>query len=168
MKASALLCHWNLLREDNHWNYRHLFEAHSMMTWSTKNIFRVTGHLRVEFTGHLWIPLTKASAQSFDVFFDLHLNKRLSKQLRGWWFEMPLRPLWLTVMSVIISVVYYISFETITTNSFWTLPIFIQFHVIMFIIHIKVACLLVIVIWTKRYCWELSFERIKIFQFRIC
>ena len=28
------------------------------------------------------------------VFFDLHLNKRLSKQSRGWWFEMPSCSLW--------------------------------------------------------------------------
>ena len=32
--------------------------------------------------------------RNFDVFFDLHLNKRLSKQWRGWWFETPWRPLW--------------------------------------------------------------------------
>ena len=32
--------------------------------------------------------------QSFDVFFDMHLNKRLSKQSWGWWFEMPSSPLW--------------------------------------------------------------------------
>ena len=30
----------------------------------------------------------------FDVFFDLHLNKRLSKQSWGWWFEMLSHPLW--------------------------------------------------------------------------
>ena len=29
-----------------------------------------------------------------DVFFDLRLNKRLSKQSWGWWFETPSRPLW--------------------------------------------------------------------------
>ena len=27
-------------------------------------------------------------------FFDLRLNKRLSKQLWGWWFDTPSRPLW--------------------------------------------------------------------------
>ena len=32
--------------------------------------------------------------QSFDVFFDLPLNKRLSKQSWGWWFEMPSCSLW--------------------------------------------------------------------------
>ena len=45
-----------------------------------------------EFIGHRWIPRTKAS--DADVFFDLSLNKRLSKQSWGWWFETPLRPLW--------------------------------------------------------------------------
>ena len=35
-------------------------------------------------------PVTR----SFDVFFDLRLNKRLSKQSWGWWFETPSRPLW--------------------------------------------------------------------------
>ena len=32
--------------------------------------------------------------QSFDVYFDLCLNKRLSKQLWGWWFETLSHPLW--------------------------------------------------------------------------
>ena len=32
----------------------------SMMTSSNENIFRVTGHLYGEFTGHRWIPHTKA------------------------------------------------------------------------------------------------------------
>ena len=39
-------------------------------------------------------PAQRPVARSFDVFFDLRLNKRLSKQLWGWWFETPLRPLW--------------------------------------------------------------------------
>ena len=34
---------------------------HPMMTSSNVNIFRVTGPLCMEFTGHRWIPLTKAS-----------------------------------------------------------------------------------------------------------
>ena len=33
-------------------------------------------------------------ARSFDVSFDLRLNKRLSKQSRRRWFETPSRPLW--------------------------------------------------------------------------
>ena len=31
---------------------------------------------------------------SFDVFFDLRLNKRLNKQVGGWWLETPSRSLW--------------------------------------------------------------------------
>ena len=50
---------------------------HIMMTSSNGNIFRVTGPLWGAFTGQQWISLTKAS--NVDVFFDLHLNKRLSK-----------------------------------------------------------------------------------------
>ena len=53
-----------------------------MMTSSNGIIFRVTGPL--------WRPVT----QSFDVFFDLRLNKRLSKQPWGWWFETPSLSLW--------------------------------------------------------------------------
>ena len=56
--------------------------------------FRVTGHLCGEFTDHRWIPAQKPVTRSFDVFFGLRLNKRLSKQSLGWWFETPSRPLW--------------------------------------------------------------------------
>ena len=57
-------------------------------------LFRVTGPLCGEYTGHRWIPLTKASDVRFDVFFDMRLNKRLSKQSRRRWFGTPLRSLW--------------------------------------------------------------------------
>ena len=39
-------------------------------------------------------PSQRPVTQSFDAFFDLRLNKRLSKQSRGWWFETLSRPLW--------------------------------------------------------------------------
>ena len=39
-------------------------------------------------------PAQRPVTRSFDVFFDLHLNKQLSKQLKHWWFEMPLCLLW--------------------------------------------------------------------------
>ena len=61
----------------------------NMMTSSNGNIFRVTGSLCGEFTGHRWISPTKPVTRRFDVFFDLRPNKRLSKQPWGWWFEMP-------------------------------------------------------------------------------
>ena len=39
-------------------------------------------------------PAQRPVTRSFDVFFDLRLNKRLSKQSWGWWFETLWRPLW--------------------------------------------------------------------------
>ena len=39
-------------------------------------------------------PAQRPVTRSFDVFSDLRLNKRLSKQWCGWWFETPSRPLW--------------------------------------------------------------------------
>ena len=39
-------------------------------------------------------PAQRPVMQSFDVFFDLRLNKRLSKLSWGWWYETPLCPLW--------------------------------------------------------------------------
>ena len=62
------------------------------MTSSNGNIFCITGPLCGQFTGEL--PAQRPVTWSFDVFFDLHLNERLSKQLWGWWFEMPSHPLW--------------------------------------------------------------------------
>ena len=58
-----------------------------MMTSSNGNMFRVTDHLCGEFTGDRR-PVTR----SFDGFFDIRLNKRLSKQWWGWLFETPSRP----------------------------------------------------------------------------
>ena len=43
-------------------------------------------------TGEL--PAQRQVTRSFDVFFDLRLNKGLSKQSWGWWFETPSHQLW--------------------------------------------------------------------------
>ena len=64
------------------------------MTSPNGNIFRVIGPLCGEFTGPRWIPHTKASDAELWCFFDLRLNKRLSKQSWGWWFETLSHPLW--------------------------------------------------------------------------
>ena len=39
-------------------------------------------------------PVQRPVMQSFDVFLDLRLNKRLSKQSWGAWLDMPSRSLW--------------------------------------------------------------------------
>ena len=64
-------------------------------TWWRQQMETFPALLARSFTGHRWIPLTKASdAELPDVFFDLCLNKLLSKQLWGWWFETPSCSLW--------------------------------------------------------------------------
>ena len=71
-----------------------IWRTSTMMTSSNGNIFRITwlcaGKLSV--TGEF--PAKRPVMRSFDVFFDLRLKKRLSKQSRGWWFETPWRPSW--------------------------------------------------------------------------
>ena len=68
--------------------------AVTMMTSSNGNIFRVTGHL----CGNSLVPgefLAQGPVtRSFDVFFDLRPNKRLSKQSSGRWYETLPCPLW--------------------------------------------------------------------------
>ena len=44
--------------------------------------------------GNSAVPAQRPVSRSFDVFFDLRHNKRLSKQSWGWWFETLSRPLW--------------------------------------------------------------------------
>ena len=39
-------------------------------------------------------PSQRPVTRSFDVFFDLRLNKRLTKKSWGWWFETSSRSLW--------------------------------------------------------------------------
>ena len=74
---------------------QHISERpHDMMTSSNGNIFRVTGHLCGEFTGPSEFPTQRPVTRRFDVFFDPRLNKQLSKQSWGWWFEALSRPSW--------------------------------------------------------------------------
>ena len=64
--------------------WRHQMETFSALLTICAENSPVTG----EFSAH------RSMTRSFDVFFDLRLNKRLSKQWWGWWFETPLCPLW--------------------------------------------------------------------------
>ena len=67
----------------------------TMMTSSNGNIFRVTGPLCGEFTGHRWIPRTKASdAELLWFLWSAHEKTVELKKWWGWWFETPSRPLW--------------------------------------------------------------------------
>ena len=65
-----------------------------MMMSSDGNIFRVISLCvgKSPVTGEF--PSQMPVARGFDIFFDLRLNKQLSKQSRRGWFEIPLRWLW--------------------------------------------------------------------------
>ena len=67
--------------------------ANHIMTSSNGNIFRVTGPLWGESTGHRWIPLTKASDAGLWCFL-WSPPERLSKQLTRLWFQTPSCSLW--------------------------------------------------------------------------
>ena len=75
-----------------------------MMTSSNGHIFRVTGHLCGESPVPGEFPAQRPLTRNFDVFFDLRLNKRLSKQSWGWWFETLSRPLWRHRNVIILSI----------------------------------------------------------------
>ena len=70
-------------------NFHESWWRHQMEAFST-----VTGPLCGEFTWHRWIPWQRPVTRSFDVFFHLRLNRRLSKQSRRRWFETPSRLSW--------------------------------------------------------------------------
>ena len=85
----------------------------NMMTSSNGNIFRVTGPLCGEFTGHRWIPHTKASDAELWCFL-WSVSKRLSKQPWDWWFETPSRSLWRhRIKKMFSDLLSYIMFEQI-------------------------------------------------------
>ena len=79
-----------------------------MMTSSNGTIFRITGPLCGEFTGSGEFPAQRPVMRSFDVFFDLCLNKRLGKQPWGWWFETPPWSLWRQCNGSIINEVLWL------------------------------------------------------------
>ena len=64
--------------------WRHQIETFSALLTICAGNSPVTGEF----------PAQRPVTRSFDIFFDLRLHKRLSKQSWGWWFETPSRPLW--------------------------------------------------------------------------
>ena len=68
----------------------------SMMTSSDGKIFRITGPLCRDSPATDEFPARRPVTRSFDVFFDLHLNKPLSTQSWAWrwWFETRSHSLW--------------------------------------------------------------------------
>ena len=70
------------------------FQHNTMMTSSNENISALLSLCawNSPVTGEF--PAQRPLTRSFDVFFDLRLDKRLCKQSWGWWFETLSRPLW--------------------------------------------------------------------------
>ena len=67
----------------NPW-WRHQMEIFSALLAICAGNSPVTGEFHTQ----------RLVTRSFDVFFDLRPNKRLSKHSWGWWFETPSHPLW--------------------------------------------------------------------------
>ena len=68
-----------------------------IQTWwrhQMETFFRVTGHLCGEYPVPGEFSAQSPVTLSFEILLDLRLNKRLSKQSWGWWFETLTRPLW--------------------------------------------------------------------------
>ena len=72
-----------LPRQNSTW-WRHQMETFSALLAICAGNSRVPGEF----------PAQRPVTRSFDVFFDLRLNKLLSKQSWGWWFETLSHPLW--------------------------------------------------------------------------
>ena len=70
-------------------------------------------------------PAQRPVTRSFKVFFDLRLNKRLSKQSWGWWFVTLSRPLWrhCNAPSFYCMVLHDIVIFNVTTDLNWSLSI---------------------------------------------
>ena len=64
--------------------WRHQMETFSALLAICAGNLPVTGEF----------PAQRPATQSFDVFFDACLNKRLGKHWWGWWFQTPSRQLW--------------------------------------------------------------------------
>ena len=85
-----LICHYQdngkNFPEHTHWDtwWRHQMETFSALLVLCAGNSPVTGEF----------PSQRPVTRSFEVFFDLRLNKRLSKQSWGWWFETPSCLLW--------------------------------------------------------------------------
>ena len=79
---STMICFdiWNDLSHNSWW--RHQMEAFSALLAICAGNSPVPGEF----------PTQRPVTRSFDIFFDLRPNKRLSKQWWGWWFETPVFP----------------------------------------------------------------------------
>ena len=95
----------SMLSERNWTEYTQAYFHGILQLLATWNLFSWRHHEMETFSALLALcagnspvsaefPTQRPVARSFDVFFDLRLNKRLSKQSWGWWFETLSIQLW--------------------------------------------------------------------------
>ena len=73
------------------------FKSQTKYTWRSRQIKTFSALLALcdgESTGHRWIPSQRPVTWNLDIFFDLRLNKRLSKTSKHRCFDTPSRSLW--------------------------------------------------------------------------
>ena len=101
-RSSGMRCYPTYIPDKGRQHWQSSWWRHQMETFSAL-LAICAGNSPVPGEFSAQRPVT----QSFDVFFDLHLNKRLSKQSCGWWFETLSHPLWrlCNVLAVLVSLV---------------------------------------------------------------
>ena len=113
-----------------YWHYRDMSKfkrslCKMNMTWwrhQMETFSALLAHCAGNSPGTGEFPSQRPVTRNFDVFFDLCLTKRLSKQLWGWWFETQSRPLWrhgndITARIVKLCFCWIISFNTVITGT---------------------------------------------------
>ena len=82
-----------------------MVQQHNKLSWYSKGTSWCVDSMVTSSNGNIWVwvefefvngefPAHRPVTRSVDVFYDLRLNKRLSKQPWGWWFEKPSLSLW--------------------------------------------------------------------------
>ena len=89
--------HWNVWFEiwlqDTGYTSLHWIPSSSWLSHQMETFSALLAICAGNSSGTGEFPTQRPVTRSFDVFFDLHPNKRLSKQWWGWWFETPPCPL---------------------------------------------------------------------------
>ena len=143
---------WPWILDSIHWEpdklkaWWHQMETFSALLSICAGNSPVTGEF------HTQRPVT----WSYDVFFDLRLNKRLSKQSWGWWFKTPSHPLWRHCNGLAMWSIYHAELpreKSITSLSkVWT-----ENSMMTFIFHIYMCTFLVhLSVLNTQFPWEMS------------
>ena len=94
-------------------------------------------------------PSQRPVTWSFDVFFDLCLNKRLSKQLRHRWLEMPSCSLWHHCNVLVTSLIYVLPWSWLCGRQYCAIldHVIMGIHCIMLWVAIRLILVLYNPVW---------------------